>query len=199
MPSACAQRGRPSEALGRTVSQSAGSEAYVANSSITPSSSTSVIFADCRESYVAYYHQDRTHYALENETPAVVFPLPRREPALLSWLAGGWAVRIHWDHWAASKNGRIDFGELHRPRIDETTDEPRRRGGLTRMRLRVTHFMRVSVLRVPCHCAPPWMPSRRCKMSPATPAAVIRMGSGIFFALTKSASVMAPIAAVGCR
>ena len=44
--------------------------------------------------YVAYYHQDRTHYALEKETPAVVFPLPRREPALLSWLTGGWAVCI---------------------------------------------------------------------------------------------------------
>src|SRR3989441_3693811 len=50
MPSACAQRGRPSEALGRTVSQSAGSEAFVANCSITPSSSTSVTFADCWES-----------------------------------------------------------------------------------------------------------------------------------------------------
>src|SRR6267143_5878151 len=92
MPSACAQRGRPSEALGRTVSQSAGSEAYVANCSINPSSSTSVTFADCWESYVGYYHQDRTR--LKRRLPAVVFPLRRREPALLSWLAGGWAVCI---------------------------------------------------------------------------------------------------------
>src|SRR5438105_3800654 len=74
MPSACAPRGRPSEALGRTVSQSAGSEACVANCSITRSSSTSVTFADLLGEYVAYYHQDRTHYALEKETPGGRLP-----------------------------------------------------------------------------------------------------------------------------
>src|SRR5438552_11181970 len=68
MPSACTQRGRPSEVLGRTVSQSAGSETCVANCSITPSSSTNVIRRLVGE-YVAYYHEDRTHYALEKETP----------------------------------------------------------------------------------------------------------------------------------
>src|SRR5712664_362196 len=49
---------------------------------------------------------------LKRRLPAVVFPLLRREPALLSWLAGGWAVCItgttglckKWAGW---------FGELH--------------------------------------------------------------------------------------
>jgi|SRR2546425_26367 len=112
MPSACAQRGRPSEALGRTVSQSAGSEAFVANCSITPSSSTSVTFADCWESTLPTTIRTARTTRLKRRLPAVVFPPPRREPALLSWLAGGWAVCITRYHWVAQKNGRIDFGEL---------------------------------------------------------------------------------------
>jgi len=84
--------GRPSEALGRTVSQSVGSEACVANCSITPSSSTSVTFADCWESTLPTTIRTARTTRLKRRLPAVVFPLPRREPALLSWLAGGWAV-----------------------------------------------------------------------------------------------------------
>jgi len=44
--------------------------------------------------YVAYYHQTARTTRLKRRLPAFVFPLPRREPALLSWLAGGWAVCI---------------------------------------------------------------------------------------------------------
>src|SRR6267378_2542800 len=71
MPSACAQRGRPSEALGRTVSQSAGWEAYVANCSITPSSSTSVTFADCWESTLPTTIRTARTTRLKRRLPAV--------------------------------------------------------------------------------------------------------------------------------
>src|SRR5882724_4876397 len=99
MPSACAQRGRPSEALGRTISQSAGSEACVANCSITPSSSTSVTFADCWESTMPIYHQDRTHYALEKETPGGRLPSASQGagPAIVARRRlGGLHHRYHW-------------------------------------------------------------------------------------------------------
>src|SRR6266404_5918432 len=68
---------KPETALGRTVSQSAGSEACVANCSITPSSSTSVTFADRWESTVPTTIRTAGTTRLKRRLPAVVFPLPR--------------------------------------------------------------------------------------------------------------------------
>src|SRR5438105_3800653 len=50
---------------------------------------------------------------LKRRLPAVVFPLPRREPALLFVARRRLGGLHHRYHWAAQKNGRIDFGELH--------------------------------------------------------------------------------------
>src|SRR5437870_4019074 len=86
--------GRPSEALGRTVSQSVGSEACVANCSITPSSSTSVTFADCWESTLPTTIRTARTTRLKRRLPAVVFPLGSQGAGAAIVLAGGWAVCI---------------------------------------------------------------------------------------------------------
>ena len=44
--------------------------------------------------YVAYYHQDRTHYALEKETPSGRLPSASQGAGAAIVLAGGWAVCI---------------------------------------------------------------------------------------------------------
>src|SRR5438477_9323653 len=78
---------------------------------------------------------------------------------------------------------RLDEEEL-RLRIDEPADEPRRGGAVDPDALARDPFHR-------------WMPSKRCKKSPTTPAEMIRIGSGIFLAFTRSTSVTAPMAMVG--
>jgi len=70
--------------LAERCRQSAGSEACVANCSITPSSSTSVTFADWWESTLPTTIRTARTTRLKRRLPAVVFPLPRREPALRS-------------------------------------------------------------------------------------------------------------------
>src|SRR5205807_777883 len=68
-------------------------------------------------------------------------------------------------------------------RIDEPADQPSRRGSVDSN----------AFARDPLH----ERPSRRCRMSPTIPAAMIKIGSGIFRALTSSTSVTRPIATVG--
>jgi len=62
--------------------------------------------------YVAYYHQDRTHYALEKETPGGRLPSPSQGAGAAIVARRRLGGLHHRYHWVAQKNGRIDFGEL---------------------------------------------------------------------------------------
>src|SRR5882724_1967855 len=98
MYSACGRRGRPTEALGRTASQSAGSEASVANRLIAPSSSTSATFADCSESTLPTTTKTARTFALEKETPGGRQPSASESTSIVvaSRRLGGLHHRYNW-------------------------------------------------------------------------------------------------------